>query len=94
MAYKKPMKGALDQESNNILFIEGLSQQTSSSYLNDLFTTFPGFKETRHIAEKLLAFVEFDEDHNAAAALHSLDGFSFKEKNGDTTVLRISFAKR
>ena len=94
MAYKKPAKGSLDVESNNILFIEGLSPVTSSSQLNELFTSFPGFKETRHIVEKMVAFVEFDDDHNSSAALSSLDGFSFKEKNGDTTVLRISFAKR
>jgi hypothetical protein len=83
-----------DQETNNILFVEGLSRVTSHNKLISVFSGFAGFKEVRHIPEKQVAFIEFDNDMQAAQALQEMNGHSFKENNGETTNLRISFAKR
>lgn len=41
-----------------------------------------------------MAFIEFENDNYAAMSLQEMNGHSFKEGNGETTVLRISFAKR
>eukprot|EP00347_Sterkiella_histriomuscorum_P001104 403373310 len=84
------------QESNNLLFIEGLSKRTPTSILNEIFSqaVIGGFKEVRHIAEKEVAFVEYEDDHVASIAMNALQGYQIKESNGETTVLSISFAKR
>lgn len=76
------------------MFVEGLSKVTRQSKLVELFSGFLGFKEVRHIAEKQVAFIEFENDNYAAMSLQEMNGHSFKEGNGETTVLRISFAKR
>ena len=93
---KKSIGGGFggDSESNNTLFIEGLSKVTQTSYLNELFMNMQGFKEVRHVVEKQVAFVEFEDDGQAASAMQKLNGFAVKEQNGENTVLRISFAKR
>ena len=62
--------------------------------LNDIFSTYPGFREVRHIPERQVSFVEYDADDHAGMALQALNGYSNKENNGETTILRISFAKR
>ena len=84
------------QESNNLLFIEGLSKRTSTALLNEIFSqaVVSGFKEVRHIVEKEVAFVEYEDDHTAAIAMNALQGYQLKESNGETTILSISFAKR
>ena len=84
------------QESNNLLFIEGLSKRTSTALLNEIFSqaVVSGFKEVRHIVEKEVAFVEYEDDHTAAIAMNALQGYQIKESNGETTILSISFAKR
>ena len=41
-----------------------------------------------------MAFVEFENDDEAAMAMTALGGYSMKENNGESTTLRISFAKR
>ena len=95
MSFKKAMKGTANgEEANSTLFIEGLAKITPTALLNDLFVNLPGFKEVRHINEKQVAFVEFESEDQSGGALQLLNGYNFKETNGETTTLRISFAKR
>ena len=95
MMHKKPMlRPGVGEEANHILFVEGLSNTTSHSKLISLFANFAGFKEVRHVPEKRVAFIEFDMDMQAATALQEMNGHSFREDNGETTTLRITFAKR
>jgi hypothetical protein len=61
-AKKSQGLGVLESEANNVLFVEGLSRVTQTNVLNNLFQTYPGFREIRHIAEKNVAFVEFDNE--------------------------------
>ena len=90
--FKKKAGGV--EEANNTLFIEGLAKVTKTEVLNELFSGKPGFKEVRHVVEKMVAFVEFENEEHAGLAMMALQGFAIKENNGENTTLRISFAKR
>lgn len=74
--------------------VEGLSKVTPTQTLQSLFEHYPGFKDVNHIVQKQVAFIEFETDDMAAAAMRSLNGYSFKEANGETSTLRVTFAKR
>uniref|UniRef100_A0A7N0UU44 RRM domain-containing protein n=1 Tax=Kalanchoe fedtschenkoi TaxID=63787 RepID=A0A7N0UU44_KALFE len=76
---------------NNILFIQNLPHQTRSEELKLLFEKYPGFKEVRLIEAKPgIAFVEFEDDGQSAAAMEGLQGFRITPQN----VLIINFAKK
>ena len=96
MSFRKLAPGGLDAEANSTLFVEGLSKRTSTALLNELFSqaVVSGFKEVRHIVEKEVAFVEYEDEHTASMAMQALQGYNIKESSGETTVLSISYAKR
>jgi RNA recognition motif-containing protein len=83
-----------DEETNNILYVEGLAKVTSSTVLNELFSRYLGFREVRHFPEKQVAFVEFENDDEAGMAMQAMQGNSIRENNGENTILRITFSKR
>lgn len=52
MSKKAERPGGISGESNNILYVEGLSKVTQTVVLNDIFRPYSGFKEVRHFPEK------------------------------------------
>lgn len=76
---------------NNILFIENLPHETTSSMLEMLFQQYPGFKEVRMIEAKPgIAFVEFEDDVQSSMAMQALQGFKITPQNP----MAITFAKK
>ena len=79
---------------NKILFVEGLSLVTKTAILEDVFQKFQGYKEVRHIHEKKVAFVEFDNEDFSTMAMSNVNGYQISEANGEVSTLRISYAKK
>jgi len=76
---------------NKVLFVQNLPEAAKSSMVSMLFQQFPGFLEVRMIETKPgIAFVDFETEENAAAALNGLHNFQITPSN----VLHVSFAKR
>ncbi|KAH9668168.1 U2 small nuclear ribonucleoprotein B'' 2 [Citrus sinensis] len=76
---------------NNILFIQNLPHETTSSMLEMLFQQYPGFKEVRMIEAKPgIAFVEFEDDVQSSMAMQALQGFKITPQNP----MAITFAKK
>ena len=82
--------GAPQEVAHKILFVQGLPEDVEQSALCTMFQQFPGFREVRLVAARPgIAFVEFEAEPQAGAALLGLQGF----KVGDRP-MAISFAKR
>jgi len=80
-----------DAPPNQILFLTNLPQETNEMMLSMLFNQFPGFKEVRLVPGRHdIAFVEFENEMQSAAARDALQGF----KITPTTAMKISFAKK
>lgn len=76
---------------NKILFVENLPEQTTELMLSMLFQQFTGFKEVRMVPGKPgVAFVEFENDTEAGAAMTGLQHF----KITPTNLMVISYAKK
>jgi len=76
---------------NQILFLTNLPTETNEMMLSMLFNQFPGFKEVRLVPGRHdIAFVEFENEMQSAAARDALQGF----KITPTTAMKISFAKK
>ncbi|CAG9328471.1 SNRPA [Blepharisma stoltei] len=76
--------------ANHILFIERIDSSIPENVIASLFSLYKGYKEVRMIPEKRVAFIEFDEDFQAAKALEGLNGYKITEN----CQLIISYAKR
>ncbi|XP_064097098.1 U1 small nuclear ribonucleoprotein A-like [Macrobrachium nipponense] len=91
-----PLHGATgmnvpEQPPNQILFLTNLPDETSEMMLSMLFTQFPGFKEVRLVPGRHdIAFVEFENEMQSAAAKDALQGF----KITPTHSMKIAFAKK
>jgi len=68
--------------------VENLPPDCKSEQLDAIFGKFPGFKETRVVGGKNVAFVDFDNDYLAGMAMER----SKEAKIGDMQI-HISFAK-
>ncbi|CAG9560921.1 unnamed protein product [Danaus chrysippus] len=80
-----------EQPPNQILFLTNLPDETSEMMLSMLFNQFPGFKEVRLVPNRHdIAFVEFANEMQSAAAKEALQGF----KITPTHAMKISFAKK
>jgi len=77
-------------EPNNILFVEHLTPEITESILTAVFSKFAGFKEVRISQGKGIAFVEFDNEINAGAALLGMNNLNLTAD----CKLQISFAKK
>jgi U1 small nuclear ribonucleoprotein A len=75
---------------HRILFVENLPAASTDLMLSMLFQQYPGFTEARVIPGKGVAFVEFKEVFQAAAAMEALQGFKVTQTN----LLKITFAKK
>ncbi|XP_026325229.1 U1 small nuclear ribonucleoprotein A-like [Hyposmocoma kahamanoa] len=80
-----------EQPPNQILFLTNLPDETSEMMLSMLFNQFPGFKEVRLVPNRHdIAFVEFANEMQSAAAKDALQGF----KITPTHAMKITFAKK
>ncbi|CAG2238808.1 SNRPB2 [Mytilus edulis] len=80
-----------EQPPNQILFLTNLPEETNEMMLSMLFNQFPGFKEVRLVPGRHdIAFVEFENEVQSAAAKEALQGF----KITPTNAMKISFAKK
>ncbi|XP_072947291.1 U1 small nuclear ribonucleoprotein A [Epargyreus clarus] len=81
----------IEQPPNQILFLTNLPDETSEMMLSMLFNQFPGFKEVRLVPNRHdIAFVEFANEMQSAAAKEALQGF----KITPTHAMKITFAKK
>ena len=84
-------QGVENAPPNQILFLTNLPTETNEMMLSMLFNQFPGFKEVRLVPGRHdIAFVEFENEMQSAAARDALQGF----KITPTTAMKISFAKK
>ena len=75
---------------HRILFVENLPPQANDMMLSMLFQQYAGYKEARVISGKGVAFVEFIETFQAAAAMDALQAFKITA----THLMKITFAKK
>jgi len=77
--------------SNQTLFVENLPKEANEGMLLLVFQKFPGLKEVRLVPHKPgIAFVEYDNEQGASAAMVGLQGF----KLATDKPMAISFAKK
>ncbi len=75
--------------------VEGLSKTTPTQILQSLFESYPGFKDVNHIIQKQVAFIEFESEEFAGAAMMALNGYTFKDPStGDSIQLKIQYMRR
>ena len=90
-AQQTPAGPVMDAPPNQILFLTSLPEETNEMMLSMLFNQFPGFKEVRLVPGRHdIAFVEFENEVQSAAARDALQGF----KITPTAAMKISFAKK
>jgi U2 small nuclear ribonucleoprotein B'' len=83
--------GGVEGQANQILFLTNLPEETNETMLSMLFNQFPGFKEVRLVPGRHdIAFVEFENELQSAAARDALQGF----KITPNASMKISFAKK
>ena len=75
---------------NRTLFVENLPADLPASYLEDICKTIDGYEETRIIAGRGVAFIDFHFDYQAARAMQSING----KQVGPGFVLKVSYAKK
>ena len=80
-----------DQPPNKILFLTNLPDDSNELMISVLFNKFNGYKEVRMVPSRSdIAFVEFDNEHNAGRAKSQLQNFKIKPNHH----IRITFAKK
>lgn len=86
-----PLEPMITQPVNNILFLTNLPAETTDTMLQMLFGQLNGFKEVRLIQNRPdIAFVEYDTEPLATAAMDTLQGF----KVTPTNPIQINYAKK
>ena len=75
---------------HSILLASGLPPELTVQMVVALFGRFPGLKDVRLIAERGLAFVEYEEHAQAAASLAALNGFNLTA----TSAMAVAYAKK
>ncbi|GFE53187.1 small nuclear ribonucleoprotein [Babesia ovis] len=71
------------------LFVENLHPDMNKMAVEILFQQYPGYKDTRFVEGKCVAFVDFATAYQGEVALQGLQGFKVSHNHE----LRISFAK-
>lgn len=83
--------GSRTAAPNPILFVENLPKEANEAMLLLVFQRYPGLKEVRMVPGRPgIAFVEYDNEAGAAAALAGLQGFRLATDKPMT----ISFSKQ
>jgi RNA recognition motif-containing protein len=80
----------LSTQTNHTLYIKELRPYVTSAKLNKIFSEYKGFREVRHIPEKGVAFVEFDNDTQATHSLMQIQSFKFEDGHR----LNASYARK
>ena len=62
--------------------VEGLTPNTNTALITHLFEVLPGFKDVNHIVQKQVAFIDFESDDFAGAALQKLNGYTVTDYVG------------
>jgi len=75
-APKTTMKSAGTSEPNRTLFVENLPNESTDTMLSMLFRQYPGFQEVRLIPGRSVAFVDYENEHQAGMAMQGLQGFA------------------
>lgn len=76
-------------EPHSMLILEKLPD-VNTQVLNNLFSSYDGFKEIRHIVSKKIALIDFEDSARASMALEGLEDHVFE--SGDP--IHINFAKK
>merc|ERR1711924_153012 len=68
-APKAPAKPSGVSEPNRTLFVENLPGEATDTMLSMLFRQYPGFQEVRLIPGRAVAFVDYENEHQAGMAM-------------------------
>jgi len=63
-------------DPNRTLFVENLPGEATDTMLSMLFRQYPGFQEVRLIPGRAVAFVDYENEHQAGMAMQGLQGFA------------------
>jgi len=77
-------------EPNRILFAENLPADITLEQLNALFGAHTGYRESRLVPNRNVAFVEFENEYHSTVALDALQG----HKLSAIERLKLTFAKK
>ncbi|KAG5567067.1 hypothetical protein RHGRI_002588 [Rhododendron griersonianum] len=90
-SFGKPGAQEFAAAPNNILFIQNLPHESTSTMLQLLFNQYPGFREVRMIEAKPgIAFVEFEDDVQSSVAMQALQGFKISPQHP----MAVTYAKK
>lgn len=89
-APKAVAKPAGVSEPNRTLFVENLPNEATDTMLSMLFRQYPGFQEVRLIPGRAVAFVDYENEHQAGMAMQGLQGFAMTPE----VKLSLSYARK
>jgi U1 small nuclear ribonucleoprotein A len=89
-APKPAPKPTVNQDPNRTLFVENLPNEATDTMLSMLFRQYPGFQEVRLIPGRNVAFVDYDNEHQAGMAMQGLQGFSMTPE----VKLQLTYARK
>jgi len=75
-APKAAQKSGGVADPNRTLFVEHLPTEATDTMLSMLFRQYPGFQEVRLIPGRAVAFVDYENEHQATMAMQGLQGFA------------------
>jgi len=79
-----------DGQPSNVLFVENLPNEATDTMLSMLFRQYPGFQEVRLIPGRSVAFVDYENLHQAGMAMQGLQGFAMTPE----VRLSLSYARK
>jgi len=85
-----PAKPAGVSEPNRTLFVENLPTEATDTMLSMLFRQYPGFQEVRLIPGRSVAFVDYENEHQAGMAMQGLQGFAMTPE----VKLNLTYARK
>jgi U1 small nuclear ribonucleoprotein A len=85
-----PQKSMGVAEPNRTLFVENLPNEATDTMLSMLFRQYPGFQEVRLIPGRNVAFVDYENEHQAGMAMQGLAGFAMTPE----VKLTLSYARK
>merc|ERR1711865_468449 len=85
-----PMKSLGVSDPNRTLFVENLPNEATDTMLSMLFRQYPGFQEVRLIPGRAVAFVDYENEHQAGMAKQGLAGFAMTPE----VKLSLSYARK
>lgn len=87
----------LPSGASNTVFVEGLPPDCTEREVAHIFRPFLGYKETRLVIKdpksKVICFVDFTNASCAMTAMNALRGYKVDERNPDSPVLKLQFAR-